>query len=255
MPVSRTPSRRRKSPVARLAAFWILFLAVLIGAVVGLYYAARWPGFRPTHIRVVGNSVVSTREILQRASIDRGRNIWLQNTGAMAQRIDAIPYILRTQIHRGLPATVTIAVTERRPFAIVESGDNEVLVDRLLRILQPADGTMDFPVFVLDPGASLVPGKTLAGSSTVLRDVEIKLLADGASPAQLQDSDGEVIAIMPNGVRVLLGDESNVAAAVPLVAPILSKLAKLGRHIETLDLRAPGTPVITASRSGRVRGP
>lgn len=256
MPVGRTPSRRRNSPAARLRAFWIVFVVALIGVGIGLYYAAGWSGFRPKHVRVVGNSVVSTNEILERAAIDRKRNIWLQNTGAMAQRVDAIPYVLRTQIHRGVPATVTIVVTERRPFAIVRSGEDEVLVDRLLRVLQPADGAPTLPVFVLDPGADLTPGRTIASSSAVvLRDAEFGLVGDGAAPAQLRDSDGEVIATMPNGVRVLLGDESNVAAAMHLVAPILSKLAKMGRQVETLDLRAPGTPVITASRRGRDRNP
>jgi len=84
--------------------------------------------------------------------------IWLQNTGAIERRIETIPYIARAAVHRGLPASIRIAVVERTPFAVVESGFETAVVDHELRVLEPETAAAAGPVFVLDSGANLVPG-------------------------------------------------------------------------------------------------
>lgn len=256
-------SRRRRRSVARhLRPFWFVAGALLIVAVAAGYAVASWPGFRPKHVRVTGNLLVPTSEILAQARINRGRNMWLLNTGAMAQRIEEIPYVLSASVHRVPPASITIAITERRPFAVVRSGDESALVDSDLRVLQGADDAGTLPRIGLAPPVLLEPGVFLTQpAAATLRSALISLRVHDVSVEELDDNSGDVSALLSGDVHVLLGDEANVQAAVPLVAPILARFALLGRTVQTLDLRSPTTPVVTvragvratASKRGRLR--
>ncbi|HUY42092.1 MAG TPA: FtsQ-type POTRA domain-containing protein [Candidatus Dormibacteraeota bacterium] len=246
--------RRRRAPAARLRPFWFVGTAALLVAVAAGYFLMSWPGFRAKHVRVIGNSVVPAQEILARARIEPHGNVWLQNTAAVARRIETIPYVLTARVHRLPPADVTIVVTERRPLAIVQSGGEMATVDLSLRVLETGASDAALPVLVVAPGVDLRAGKFVrAPSALALRTALLSLRAHGVSVQRLLDDRGDVDALLPGGVRVLLGDETNVAGAVALVEPILTRFALLGRFVGTLDLRSPTTPVVTERGSARPR--
>ncbi len=62
------------------------------------------------------------------------------------------------------------------------------------------------------------------------------------------DKFGDLIATMHTGVRLLLGDDSDLQTKIALVGPILSQVAASGRRIAAVDLRAPKTPVVVYAR-------
>jgi cell division protein FtsQ len=220
-------------------------IVLAIAAAIAGYVGASWPGFRPHEIRVVGNVVVPSSEILARAGIERRSNIWLQNTGAAAQRVSQIPYVLTASVHRRLPALVTIVVSERTPFANVRNGSGEAVVDQSLRVLQTGVLT-GLPILSLPDETSLIPGETLQRpAARTLRDVLAAMRDRGLDAIELQDRQGDVAATLAGGVVVLFGDEDAAKDAVPLVQPILARFAALGRSVRTLDLRSPQTPVAT----------
>jgi cell division septal protein FtsQ len=242
--------RRHRS---RLRQFWVVAVVALALAAGAGYEFVAWPGFHVRHVRVFGNHIVPTAEILARARIGRRSNIWLQSGGAMERRIEAIPYILSAQVHRRLPASVTIDVTERTPFANARSGFDVALVDVSLRVLE-MDQRPALPTIDLGWGTNFVPGETINRSSArALRDALVALRASDVDVTQVSIADGEITALLQGGARVLLGDEASAAQSVPLVEPILTRFALLGRRVQILDLRSPTTPVVTESASVRVR--
>jgi cell division septal protein FtsQ len=237
----------RRKKVSRLRPFWMVAAVGLLVVTSLGYVAARWPGFRLHRLTVVGNAVVPTSEIVADARINRDANIWFQNTGAMARRIAAIPYIENASVHRFPPGSITIVVTERRPFANVRSGARSAVIDRSLRVLE-LGASKALPTFVVEAGLALVPGSTLEASGTArLRDAYLALAAQGIDATSLYEKSGDTSALLTGGVHVLLGDESDLGKAVPLVEPILARFTLLGRRVRVLDLRAPETPVVTAS--------
>lgn len=246
----------RRKPRASLRPFWFVGTALLAVAVAAGYYASSWPGFDAKHVRVVGNAVVPAREIVAAAEIDPRSNIWLQNAGAMARRVERIPYIFSASVHRRPPAQVTIAVRERHPFAVVSSDGESALVDPQLRVLVQGEAPQ-LPVLVLRSGVELVPGRFLnAGSgAAALRGVLLALRAHDVEPNELTDTNGDVSAILPGDIQILLGDESTAARATPLIEPILTRFALLGRYVRTLDLRSPTTPVVTERKLSTVSEP
>ena len=114
-----------------------------------------WSGFDPSHVAVTGNRHVPSGEILRVADIPANRSIWLDNTKAIAARVRTIPYIGKASIHRLPPASFTIAVSERVPFAVLRAGGQSAVVDRELRVLSPAAGDELLPAFVADVGTAV----------------------------------------------------------------------------------------------------
>ncbi|HZZ63860.1 MAG TPA: FtsQ-type POTRA domain-containing protein [Candidatus Baltobacteraceae bacterium] len=240
-------SRRPRSAVARLRPFWLLgaLLAALAGA--AIYWAITWPGFEPRHVRISGNRVVPAQEILARAKISWHTNIWLQNTGALAERLTAIPFIGTVRIYRRLPADLLIDVTERRPYARVAYDNGTAVVDADLRVLQYGAGEQPLPVLVPPHSTDGPPKGAFIHDAAVQRlesDYQTLSRAHAAPLIVRYDQFGDLLAVTHQHVTLLLGDDDDLPKKAALVQPILSQVHIAGKRVAALDLRAPATPVV-----------
>jgi cell division protein FtsQ len=239
--------RRKASPAARMRPFW---LTIAIAAVASLgvgAFLASWSGFRPEYVEVTGNAVVKRSEILSHAAIAGNVNMWLQNTGAIASRVRAIPYVSTATVYRVPPSTIVIAVRERSPFAVVDDGVQTALVDRDLRILQLSAGDEALPRFELaQPDVALQAGRFLTDPKAIgMRDDYEAMIAAHVVPLKLEyDRYDGLVATVRGGVRILLGDDADLDKKLLLVDPILAQVVRKQRRVAAVDLRAPRTPVI-----------
>ena len=240
------PGRKKKTAASRVRPFWFAIVLLLVAAGAGGYYAATWPGFFPTAVRVSGNRVVPASEISSRAQVDSHANLWLQNMRAAAARVRTIPYIGQVWIHRSLPAGVTIVVSERVPSAIVQTRTDSVLADNDLRVLKDANGAGPFPVLLVPDGRVPAAGGFITDARVrELHSDYAQLAAAHVIVARVEfDKYGDLEAVMPGGVRLLLGDDSDLPRKSKLIAPVLSQVAANGRRVAAIDLRAPKTPVV-----------
>ena len=240
------PRRRGKTFAARVKPFWMPIAVVAALAATGIGFGVTWPGFRPQAIYVSGNHVVTRAEIVARAGISPRESIWLQNARAIRLRIEAIPYVASAAVHRRVPASVSIVVTERAPYAVLRSGEDSAVADHSLRVLAVADGSETLPVFVLPPGIVLVPGVFVTlPAAAALRKAQDALADKGILPASLGfDRFGGLVVELRGGVRVLLGSQSDLESKLALVKPILAQVVGEQRRVAAIDLRAPGTPVV-----------
>ncbi|GAC1501087.1 MAG: hypothetical protein NVS1B14_05340 [Vulcanimicrobiaceae bacterium] len=211
----------------------------------GVYYAASWPGFKPQRVIVRGNAVVPTAHILALARIDRQRNLWLQNMRAAADRIKAIPFVGDVRILRGLPATATIEVSERKPYAVVDANNMQLVVDDQLRVLAVAQRRPELPLLVV-PVPPRPAGTFLhdARLRAMLRDYQTLRAADVLPSLLYFDRLGDLNAVLRTGVVLRLGSDEDLAQKAGLIAPILSQTQEHGRRLRALDLRAPKTPIV-----------
>jgi cell division protein FtsQ len=223
----------------------MLFVVAAIAVGSALYYAATWPGFFPKHVSVSGNRVVPTAEILARAEIEPRTNLWLQNMGAAAQRIGAIPYVRQVRIHRRLPADVRITITERTPFAVLRNASQAVLIDHDLRVLREDDGGSGLPLIVMKdripPAGAYV---TAAPAQRLRNDADALAKAHVAIRSLHYDRFSDLVATTRSGISLLLGDDSDLEKKTRLIDPIISQMSAGGRKLAAVDLRAPATPVV-----------
>jgi cell division septal protein FtsQ len=229
--------RRRATPAQRLRPFWFLIAIVIALLAVCTYLFSLSHAFYPRTIDVSGNRIVSKDAILSAAQIELDRNIWLQNTAAMTQRIEAIPYIDTAAVHRHVPNAISIDVTERTPFALLERNGAIVTVDRTLRVLNPgAPPGAQLPTII---AATHDVAKTLADTEEVALQTRLDV-------AQLrEDAYGDVeMTLRQNNVRVLFGDPDTVDDKMQMIVPILEKVDRGNRRVAAIDLRAMTTPVV-----------
>jgi hypothetical protein len=242
----RKSKRVKRSPAERIRPFWIVFALAGILSVAAGAFLAMWSGFDPSHVAVTGNRRVSSSEILRVADIPANRSIWLENTKAIAARIRTIPYVGVASIHRLPPASLTIAVSERVPFAVLTSDGQSAVVDRELRVLSPATGDELLPAFVLTVHGSLAPGTFVTNHDAyVLRDVYTTMASGGLTPAMLTfDRYGDIAAGISGGPRLLLGQPEDIVRKVRLVNAILVQVVRRRQSVSAIDVRAPATPVV-----------
>jgi cell division septal protein FtsQ len=238
--------RRKPSAAARTRPFWpaIGVLAVLV--VVGLGFAATYPAFDVKRVAVSGNSRVSRQEILAHAAVATHTTIWLQNTGAIARRVTAIPYIGSAHVQRVPPSTIRIQVTERVPYAVLQSGYDDAVVDRSLRVLEPDTTPGALPVFDIEPTVTLTPGSFVHSSqAAALRSAFDTISARQIVPVELgfDRYDGLVVTLR-GGLRLLLGGQADLAQKLTLAEAILSQIVTRQQRVAAIDLRAPSAPVL-----------
>ncbi len=241
------PTRRHKrSAAARLRRFWIATVALILAGSAGGFALASWPGFYPHATAVLGNRVVSTADILNRAAIAPHQNVWLQNTARMDARIDAIPYILSAAVHRSLPSNITVVVQEREPFATLVSPQGHAIVDSALRVLALGDASPSLPIMLIRTPQPLTPGTFVTDAGVIrLRDDALALAHANVVTRELRyDRFGELVIVLRNGIDVKLGGPRNFAAKIALIDPIVAQVSRSHRPIAALDLRAPTTPVV-----------
>jgi len=238
--------RRKPSAAARIRPFWVPIGLLVVVVAAGLMFAATYPGFDPQRISVSGNSRVSRQEILARAAVAPHTTIWLQNTGAIAQRIAAIPYIESARVRRIPPATIRIAVTERTPLAVLRSAYDAAVVDRSLRVLGPAPAESALPVFDVEPATELTPGSFVHSSQAVqLRAAYETILSRQIVPVEMGlDRYGGLVVTMRGGLRLLLGGQSDLAQKLTLADAILAQIVARKGRVAAIDLRAPSAPVL-----------
>jgi cell division protein FtsQ len=238
--------RRKPSAVNRLRPFWFLLSFVLVLGAVAAYFLATWPALYPHAIEVSGNRIVSRAEIVEKARINLQQNLWLQNSHAMAKRIEAIPYVDVAVVHRRPPAALSIAVTERAPFAVVRSDGEAVTIDSRLRALQAGAANGELPQIVA-PGlkdAAVGDSFTSSAVASLAHIIERAQTAKLAVDSIGFDKYDDVTIILRSGVHVMLGDATKLDQRLAMIEPILTQVQHGTRRIAAIDLRAITTPVV-----------
>lgn len=218
----------------------------LILVIAALAVAGTWPGFVTKRIVVSGNHRVGRNEIETQARVAPHVSIWFQNTSAIAKRVEGLPYIDVARVRRIPPSTIGIVVSERRPFAVLRSGEDAALVDRALRVLEPAIGPSAYPELILEPGVSFEPGEFVErANARALRDAYEQIEGGRLIPVSLQyDRYGGLVVTIRGGMRLLLGSGGDLSQKMSLANAILSQVVTRQRRVAAIDLRAPSAPVL-----------
>lgn len=233
-----------------MRTFWIFIVVLLCAAGYAGYLLATWSIFQPRVIAVAGNLHVSPAQILSKAAIPQDRNVWLWDKRGAERRIDAIPWVRATQIHRGLPANVRIVVEERKPAACIQSGKVRYLVDETAHVIEIGCERGD-PLEIAWPMLpQQAPGAVLDAAllARMLSDAAT-LQSGGLEPRRLElDRFDGLDADLRDGLHVRFGDDRDLAKKAALIPPILRAYAGHAQALAGIDLRAPATPVVELRR-------
>jgi cell division septal protein FtsQ len=122
--------RDRRIEVIRAAGRRRLHITLVIASaivVMGLaYLAVHSPLLDVDHIRVSGADRESVTEIERAAGVHTGDALLFVNTGAIAKRIERLPWVEHASVGRDLPGTVAIKVKEYVPTTFVRVSKTQV---------------------------------------------------------------------------------------------------------------------------------
>lgn len=239
--------RRRRTLAGRARTYWIPLLLALAVFGYGGWALASAPFFRMQSLAVSGLTHDLRSTIVGRAAIDPHANVWLMDRGAIAKRLDALPYVKDVRIHVRPPAAVWLDVVERTADACVRDVGNVVVtVDDASRVLERG---------CADPSLVLfrVAGRIDATPATFLRDPELARLRDDAREIAAtgdryrsfaHDTYGDLEATLSDGIAVRFGDDDDLRTKQRIIGPLLAQIGPRLTNVRTVDLRAPATPVV-----------
>jgi len=119
-------SLRKKKKVYQLRSFWIVFAAVLLGAL-AIYFGIFFSAIQIQHIAIAGNQKVATGDIEKLAEKNSttkvlglsSQSIFLENPIALKNDIlHAFPQIGDVSVQKKYPSSLFIMVQERQPFSV-----------------------------------------------------------------------------------------------------------------------------------------
>jgi len=186
--------------------------------------------------------------IVAAADVQGHPSIMLIDTGAIASRVDRLPWVASTSVARHWPHGLVITVVERRPVAVAVTAvhGNGVEVDDTGRVLGPAIGRTHLPRLVIAhvpqrPGARL--SQDTHGAFTVLDTLPIAFKEQVRGVAVV---DGSIELLLPGPVTFILGDTENLTAKYVAVASMIQKEQFTAG--DTVDVTVPDAVVVTHSR-------
>jgi cell division protein FtsQ len=234
--VRRGESRRRFLPLLAVA----LAAALAVDAWMVLHsrlFAAR-------HVVVVGAVHSGSGAVVSAADLWAEPALLTLDTAAVANRVEALPWVARAQVRLAWPDTVRITVTERVPVAQVAGAGGYAEVDRTGRVL--AWSAHPFPVVSVvgapPPGAA---GSSVPGASGALA-VAASLPPAFATQVQavVEQPGGQVALALTVPVTVTLGTPTQLAAKYEDVAAVLAGATLHAGDV--LDVSVPSSPIVTS---------
>lgn len=136
--------RRLKRSVRK--ALVITGMVVLMAAIVVVLSLTVF--FKIDTINITGCEKYTNEEILTAFTIDKGENLFLADTEKASEKLcETLPYVYSAEIHRKLPATVTVKITQAVPAYTVQNKDKQyVVMDNRFKVLDiqksKPDGTV-----------------------------------------------------------------------------------------------------------------
>jgi cell division protein FtsQ len=133
----------------KLALIGIAVLLVLTTPLWATLVMRRMAFFHVRRIEILGARYVAPSDIFARLHVDTLASVW-DPTGPLAARVAAHPEIDKATVHRKLPGTLVVTVTERVPVALVPAVGGVRVYDERGRLLpiDPSRVAVDAPLLM-----------------------------------------------------------------------------------------------------------
>jgi len=236
--------RERRIEVIREAGRRRLRITLVVASaiiVVGVaFLAVHSPLLDLDHVRVTGAQRESASDVQTAARLHLGAPLLFVDTGAVARRVEQLPWVQRAVVHREFPGTLTIASTDYVPTSYVRRPDGSV-------------------VLIASSGRAVALSRNTPGVAVEIRGVRVapsvgSLLSPPAAadvirqlPGRLRGlvgaiDVGDTFALeLRSGGQVRLGTLEHLRAKGIAALGVLDHLA--GQGFEYIDVSAPLAPV------------
>lgn len=250
--VRRSEGRRR----LRRITLGLGTAAALVAAAV----ATRTPLLDVDRVRVSGVEGDRAGEVVEAAGVAPDEALVSLDRGAVARRVEDLPWVASAQVSRSWPATVRIEVRPRRPVAVVQvTEDHIALVDAEGVVVNieageatggegpgggAGDGDAATPLVLTGIEGPIAEGRTLddgARDAIAVASAVVERLPDTVvSVSTALDAE------LAQGGVVRFGSTEDLDEKVTAVKTVLSQVDTACMAV--LDVRVPGSPALTRNQ-------
>jgi cell division protein FtsQ len=210
---------------------------------------ARSDFFLIKEIAVVGAKYIPVEQIVEHSNIVK-QNIWnvifdVGNTGSstVISRLKTIPWIRNISLQYELPDRIILNVIERKPIAIIKTGDKSFYIDEEGIIVSTVDmlEKWNFPLI-----RGLDESKNFLGKKLELSNLSNLLICLKSYDAALVDDfpeveinkEGDIILYSKNNIKFNLGsNKKDLVGKLSLLPSILQSVTSRNLHIDFVDMR------------------
>ncbi|MDF2892488.1 MAG: putative polypeptide-transport-associated domain protein FtsQ-type [Clostridia bacterium] len=227
---------------------YILFLLLLTFTVAFLMTSSL---FNIKTINVTGNNRVSQQEIIRLSGLSYQQNIFRINSKETMKNVFQSPYVEKIKIRRGLPNIINIDIIEREPLVLVPYVGSYLFVDAQGIVVEinssiagmnlPVINGLKFNTFKL--GEEIKVENKLQLASAIALINQIKKTGISQEIAEINaENILNLKLITKSGIKVNLGDDSNINTKIPLAKAILQDLNS--KNLKgTVEMGHKGNPV------------
>lgn len=245
----RLPSRTRRAPVAMLT---LSTLVIAAGTAVLLLrpdivdrraiaervadYKSRLlvaAGLGISQVSVTGQRYTLDRDVFDALDLPNVKTFADLDSAAALKRIERLPWVDKAQITRVYPASLTIEIRERLPYAQWRRGDRNFLIDATGRVLGPiaANQTWDLP---------LVSGEGASAEAPLLLTAIARYGEIGRAFGYAERiASRRWSVVLKNGSRIELGADRDHEGLAQVAANSELRRALAGPPV-VVDVRTPG---------------
>jgi cell division protein FtsQ len=241
--IRRSEGRRR--------LVWVAALAVVLVVAGGGWTLLHSRWFSAQAVTVQGVHPHTPDAVIEAAAgLNRHPALVSVDPGAMARRVEALPFIARASVRRHWPDGVTVTVTERIP-ALAMAGPKaswSVLdgAGRTLAVTTTAPAGLVTVVVHTRTGVLAPPPVGHALPSTATMVLTVGRTLPRAFSAQVTSlavaPDGTLSLTLNSGITVLLGTDADLAAKYEDVAAIIAHGSLQGAKV--IDVSVPQSPTV-----------
>ena len=234
---ARREEIRRESGRKRLRV--LVIVAVVLVTLVGTYLTIESPFLDVDHVDVTGAVHLSPEQVRAAAAIAPGRALLRVDLGAVARRVERLPWVARVHVKRDLPGTLRVQVVEAKPVAFVRARGQ-------VAVIGPDDRVIAWSRTVPAGGVEITGVRRVPARGQLLSPPGTAAVVE-AVPAELRPR-VRAIALRPDTIAVLyLGGEIRLGGADHLDAKYAAALAVIhayaGRPFDFVDVSVPTDPV------------
>jgi cell division protein FtsQ len=249
--------RSRRIAVRRDAGRKRLKKATLVLAVVALLVvalaASQSPLLDVDRVLVSGTGHTPEAAVRREAGVDIGDSLVSVDPGAVAERVEALPWVAEAGVTRAWPSTVRVHVTEREATALVQvTEDRAALVDddgRVLSIEPHAAGGPtpggEAPLVLTGIRGRVAEGERLPAEA---RDaLRVATAVRERMPGVVMSVSTDLDAALAEGGEIRFGSTEELDLKVTAAKTVLGDVDLA--CLETLDVRVPGSPALTRNQT------
>jgi cell division septal protein FtsQ len=256
LPESRSTDRKERNRKKPDLLAWARAVVVLALVAQCLRVAFASPRLRLQEVRVSGSQRFTPDEVIRRAGVPVGKNIFRVNLGEVSRRLQAEPVLRDAVVTRELPSRLNVELTERQPALQIASegktfnADDEGVVFEEARALNPKLPLMELKQPALPPlGGRLHPDLVAATWECVrlARKEGLtlgKMRVDGPQELWLNIATYPTSQPSPGPLAVRIGRWSELPEKFRDIHQALQSWPDLTAHAAYLNVMCAGSPAL-----------